>query len=200
MDLTDAVFFHIHSYGGDTPMLLPNYEYPIGDGPNFFWQYYLMHEIRYQKDPYKNKFAGKLGKLHLESGQFENIELTKDVFAFLQFAASEMGMFLREMILEELRRETYSFAPSRRTCMWLIDEKCIGFWQNWFGKAKHKLYKVSCSGNAHKGSSKYLDSDSMTYDEYRRNAEAYWTSLDCDDDDHEYIFVGKVKIIEEVGI
>ena len=198
MFVEGAEFLHFHYYKETGPLLHEKYLYTIGPGPNFFWQYYLQHEITYPKEPYQGKFAWKLAELHAEAGLFQNLELTKSVYDFLQYSVSEMGMFLREMVFEEIRRAKYPQLPSRRICMWLVDAKCQDHWRARLGKQKHVLYRVSCTGNIHKGSSKFLNSDSMNYNEYQQNAEAYWQSLGCDDDDHEYLFVGDVKIIESV--
>jgi hypothetical protein len=165
--------------------------------------FYETVSIRYGNEPYKGNFAWALARHFLEDNGLANSRLTADVFGFLTSAIGEMGMFLRELVFEEVRRDKYPGLPSRRKCTFLCNEQTVTYWGGWFGDipASRALFEVSCTGKIHEGHQGHLDSDSMNYAEYVKNALAYWSGEDTKEPTPtEIIFEGKMEILRLVSM
>lgn len=112
------------------------------------------------------------------------------------------NIFKRELALEEVRKEFYPSMPSRKHSIWVAGEEQMEFWKTQLAKDKSlKMYKVSLTGTLFKSSDKFIPDDDLTYGESLKDAHNYWnpafTELE-EEEKAEYLFQGKVKILEEI--
>ena len=107
----------------------------------------------------------------------------------------------REIALEEIRRKNFPEEISRLHCIWLCDEKSIDYWTKiLYGD----VFRVRVTGNIFQGSENYLfGEESNSYEEILEGNQNYWKSSFYNPDDiwkREYLFQGKVKVLEKCDI
>ena len=105
----------------------------------------------------------------------------------------------REEALEEIRKEKYPNLPSRYHCIWVCNEKSLDFWIAKLRKDSI-IYKVELDGELFKSSDSFLPEDGEKKENQKIEADKYWNPKFTDYDQErtaEYLFQGKVKIIEE---
>jgi hypothetical protein len=201
MQIDKQVYYHIHIPESGKTELEVGKEYESGNSPNRFWGYYLNHEHLCNVAPYQGYCAAFILDRHINSPLFQNAELNKSMLVYSADVLKECGMFLRELIFEEIRFHEFPEAPSRRTALYLTDEADVQYWLSWFsGLPLPKLiYRVECSGIIHKGNQVFLDSDITSYSEYAQEARNYWSGVGVDGQvKTEILFQGKWKILEQV--
>ena len=149
----------------------------------------------------KNAFNRTIEK-YLEEDQDKEtyIMLLKEARRIISGA----NMFTREMALEEIRKQKYPDLPSRKHSIWVCDEKGLDFWKKQLISEEHDnldLYKVSLTGNLFKSSDSFLPDDYYTYENMLKCADEYWNPKfenEVQEEKAEYLFQGKVKILEKV--
>jgi len=110
-------------------------------------------------------------------------------------------LLVREYVFEEVRNESYSALPSRKKCRWVIANdihlnEAIIFWWNELGR-KGKLLKLELKGDIFIGDEGYLNLTTKPMDYLKEQAHEYWQGkLSSDQRHHEYLFVGKAKVLE----
>lgn len=107
-------------------------------------------------------------------------------------------MYIRELVFEEVRREMFPSLPTRRTAMWLFDQRSSDFWINWFRRnpLRRQILTLSATGSIHVGNQQYLDSDLTSYQAYRENAQQYWSGSSTKNaTNNEILFVGTFKVV-----
>lgn len=90
---------------------------------------------------------------------------------------------MRELIFEDVRRELFPELPSRRTCLWVIDDNKddITYWINGLehdqqeGLNDSVMVKLLLSGKVFKGEGEYLKPRSYGLAEWRQQAINFWT-------------------------
>ena len=135
-------------------------------------------------------------------------ELEDNYIAMLEKSASlleETSVAMREVKLEEYRRKNHPELPSRLHSIWFTDPSCLKFWEEDLHKNNNKgnltLYKLQVNGNVFKSRSFYLPRTYFTEKQMYDQAKFYWEpQMDSNMDyyDVEYLFQGKVKILEKV--
>ncbi len=197
MTIDELTLYHWHTYESDRPALQVGQEYSTAAASNRFWSFYENCSLRFPSVPYTGNFAVAASRHFLEDNAFDNQELTRQMVHFLHDAVFEMGMFVRELTFEEIRRSRFSNLPSRRRCTFLCLPSDVDFWSDWFRDApmKKTLFETTCSGVAHYGHQGHLNSDSMNFTEYTKNALEYWEGRDSQiPSPVEIILEGKMKI------
>lgn len=130
-------------------------------------------------------------------------EELKEILWFARAYAANSSINTREMILEEVRRESYPTLPSRYKCIWLTDEEGIEFWIPEIIKkdGKYEIYKVNADGNL------FLSTNTLLPDCYLKNkamyeqAHKYWNPNPeylKTAKDKEYLFEGELKLIKKI--
>lgn len=113
----------------------------------------------------------------------------------------ETSIFKRELALEIARTLNYSNLPSRMHSIWVTDENGINYWLDVFRILREiKLYKVSLTGALFMSSDYLIPGDSLTFGESLKKSLEYWHPdfENIKDDRNEYLFQGKVKIMENI--
>lgn len=114
------------------------------------------------------------------------------------------NLFKREMALEEVRKQKFPDLPSRKHSIWLCDEKGLEFWKDQIshhGEIPSDLYRLSVTGNLFKTSDSFIPNNYEGYETNLQEAEQYWNpKFDNEDQENraEYLFQGKIKILEKV--
>lgn len=111
-------------------------------------------------------------------------------------------MYNRELMLEKYRKENNPKLPSRLHSIWLADKESLNFWKEQLnGERKLKLYRVSVTGNLFKSSDSFIPDDELTAKEMYEASSAYWNPVFSEEDlcKAEYLFQGKVKVLEKIN-
>ena len=108
---------------------------------------------------------------------------------------------VRDLILEEVRREDFADRPSRDSCGWLIPNTKQGlrYWRQVLCRDGARAYSLSATGVAFAGQHKLLRLRTDSLEELRRIARRYW--LGCAVEAHkdiEVLFVGEVTVLRSI--
>ncbi len=195
LGMKTSIYWHIHKYEknglpffkiGDTVNVFP--------GNNKFWSFYKNMQFDFFVEPGHSKLPASYAQYCLERNQID-----PNGFPYIANAIKEAGMFLRELIFEEIRKSEFPNAPSRRNCIWLTEENNLKFWTDWLKNDFENICYVQfqCSGNFHIGNQTFLNSDIDNYDHYVLMARSYWSSKDIElRSNNEIIFTGDVTVLD----
>lgn len=141
---------------------------------------------------------------YLNDISIENVDL-KTITNLLKASSAiitKADMYNRELMLEQYRKENNPKLPSRLHSIWLADKESLNFWKKQF-KVNRKLvlYRVSITGNLFKSSDSFIPDDELTAKEMYEASSKYWNPVFSEDDlcKAEYLFQGKVKVLEKIN-
>lgn len=109
----------------------------------------------------------------------------------------------RELVVEAVRKELYPELPSRKNSIWLCDENSIEYWKSKFDQVEFlELFRVEVTGTLFKSSDYLLPTGMHNIIESYEKAKEYWNPNFklIPNDRTEYLFNGKVKILEQINI
>ena len=141
---------------------------------------------------------------YLNDISIENVDL-KTITNLLKASSAiitKADMYNRELMLEKYRKENNTKLPSRLHSIWLADKESLNFWKEQLnGGVKLKLYRVSIAGNLFKSSDSFIPDDELTAKEMYQVSSKYWNPVFSEDDlcKAEYLFQGKVKVLEKIN-
>jgi hypothetical protein len=113
---------------------------------------------------------------------------------------SQYLKWVREEIFENYRKEKFPHLPSRKTCLWLCEQKDL---EKWLGilypHNRKKIIEVSLAKNAkiHCGNASLIISETLNISDYNILAKKYWQGkmhIDCE---VETLFEGRFTVINE---
>lgn len=108
----------------------------------------------------------------------------------------------RELVLEEVRKQFYPELPSRKNATYLCDFKQIEHWRDrlTIPNKDIDLFKVEVTGNLFKSSDILLPDNSESVNKMFEQAKKYWEAdfSNISDDESEYLFTGKIKVLEKI--
>ncbi len=142
-----------------------------------------------------DKYIDDIGVENIDLETIAN--LLKDSSAII----TKANMYNRELMLEKYRKEHNPDLPSRLHSIWLADKKSLNFWEGQLnGRRKLKLYRVSVTGNLFKSSDSFIPDDELTSKEMYEASSNYWNPTFKEEDlcKAEYLFQGKVKVLEKI--
>ncbi len=112
-----------------------------------------------------------------------------------------MGIYNRELALERYRAEHYPQLPSRLHSPWFCDESGLAHWKKQLGEnCKLKLFRVSLDGELFCSNDYWLPNKKLCVEQMYKEAALYWNPPYIGEDDREYLFQGKVKVLEQLCI
>ena len=165
----------------------------IGDKPN--GQEYNCLNISFNKE---GQPFHELGFKGVKKGIFKD----KELLLTLSKALSNYDFVMREFALEEVRKEKFQDCPSRFRCMFLSDDEDTSRnnLQGMINKGRGKNFqvvKVKVSGLAHFVKDFGLSRLGLSFNEYKEEAEIYWTQdQKSKSATKEILFVGDVEVVE----
>lgn len=105
---------------------------------------------------------------------------------------------LRELALEEVRKDKFPSYPSRLNCLYITKEKEDAI--NWSNILKRnqkqckQILTLECSGELFVGDGNLMKRQNLSYKKHLENAEKYWSSNNPIIP--EYLFYGEAKVID----
>ena len=113
------------------------------------------------------------------------------------------GIYRRESVLEEVRRESFIELPSRYKCMWLTDEECIESWLRLLGtkEGHYSINEMELDGNLFCSTDDLLPNYYEPIKNIYADAYRYWgrTQQNLDESDkREYLFEGQAKVLRKL--
>lgn len=113
-------------------------------------------------------------------------------------AVKEMGMYIREVIFEEIRRNQFSDLPSRLSCIWLCDAAGITHWWPRLRSDNKIILKTRVVGTFHRANPAFLIADSIGHDELRSLARKYWSGETVrNEPSEELLFCGQIHVLHQ---
>ncbi len=202
MQVENEVYYHIHTPDDGVAALEVGKEYESGNASNRFWKFYSETELRCPVHPYYGWYASKTLDQHIHSPLIENHEMNKAILGYSTAVLFECGMFIRELVFEEIRVKEFPDAPSRRTALYVTDKAGLEYWMTWFTNNPRTkfIYRALCSGLIHRGSQEFLDSDIVSYSFYTQEARNYWSGANVNGCvNTEFLFQGKWQVLELIS-
>lgn len=137
---------------------------------------------------------------HAEKGIFKN----KELLYKLSNALSNYDLFMREIAVEQVRKEKFPSKPSRFKCMYLSDTKEVVLknFETMLKKTKGEniLYQaiaVKLNGEAFYARDVGLSRPGKSFNEYKQLAESYWgQNQKSTAPVKEILFVGDAEVVE----
>lgn len=133
-----------------------------------------------------NKKKNKDNNLTIE--EFEMVLNTINNYAFV----------MRELALEEVRKEKYPSYPSRLNCLYVTKTKEDAInWSNILKRNKKECKQIltlECTGDLFIGDGNLMKRQNISYQKHLENAEKYWNSKIKETP--EYLFYGEAKVID----
>ena len=190
----DNSFYHIHKKKYDDIIWNVGNIIEFGKEDNFFWKECINFKSMISIDNVKYPF-GNVYNYYTDNNMFKKqIELLSIANEYM----IEYQLLLREIGLEKIRNELFINLPSRQKCIWLCKESQFPFWIKSI-KGNYDIYKVRIHGNAFKSKNSLLPLPADSFNEILEKSKLYW-SYDSDDEneDDEYLYVGKVELCEKI--
>ncbi len=200
-------YFHV-SRGGSWES---GREYFIGEEENHFIRNHMNREFVIKAAGANGlplNIAASAMLYHLKTGEkppelerIYHFEADKTIHEALAMSQHYLTL-IREMILEDVRKEYFPEMPSRKKCMWVIPDKkeSLAFWLPRLKNPEATILKVELSGKLHRSPQRNLMLNSFSASYIRQNAFTYWmgnTSSELADD--ECIFQGQMKVVEVIN-
>lgn len=132
-----------------------------------------------------------------------SLDVTKNNIDFLyqnlKTVSKETAFCIREYVFEEVRKEFYSYLPSRQKCLWLCEEEQIAYWRTLRENESQYLLKLQINGEIFCGDDRWLTANTFSSVEYAKRAKQYWGGEMSDSPRKEYLFYGKA-VVKEITV
>ena len=208
MHIESEKYYHIHKH--NSPKWVEGATFTFGDEPNNSWRAFEVAR-RGITNPETNEVFTvdmvafralhvyrKQGKKDARLGFYHfNPVMTLAETLDSLFLSTRM---VRELVLEDVRRQMYPDLPSRSSCIWLIpeDPRAVRFWlENMRGDHK-KVFRVRATGEMHRAPQQLVMGDTISLVEWHKRALDYWNGVDMESYDDEITCSGEIEVLEEV--
>jgi len=204
-------FYHIQKLVPSHQEWFKGQKHEIGLVYNYFYNGLRNHLGLFNYDYYKNKLIIK--EIDEFIGLNETIEtddfkenyfnslvkirsltsLVRDSQIFLR----QYIKFIQEEIFEEVRVNHFPSLPSRQKCLFVTTFNEIENWLEIFKGSPYKILKLKLNGYFHRTSGIYIDADTYPLKDFYEKAKSYWSGEILNNNEIEYLFYGKLSIIDE---
>jgi len=100
------------------------------------------------------------------------------LLTFLEAAISDQARFLRETVLEDIRRNEFPDRPSRRSCIWLVGSTALPYWWNTLAQERDCVYAVRATGKVFRADDRLLPPHELiALSMLREGARSYWQGI-----------------------
>lgn len=128
----------------------------------------------------------------IKNGHIECPDLAREAYRI----ANHYSMLARELIMEEMRLKTAPDAPSRKTCLWVVDDIGLAaYWKRKIG-GPGSIVRLSLTGTVHRCDAKHLMNESEPIEETYKKAQLYWEGAMSTDPLPEILFEGNATVLE----
>lgn len=203
MEVTNKEMYHFHQPKKFKDIWVPGNEIIVDDNfESSFLKILTYYSSAVNTTSGRKREFNKIIERYLEEEQDKEtyIKLLKEAKRIIY----ESNIFLREKALEEIREKEYPYLPSRKHSIWLCDENGLDFWRTELVEEQEEnldLYKVLVTGNLFKSSDAFIPESHYTYENMLISAREYWNPKfenELQEATSEYLFQGKVKILERI--
>ena len=159
--------------------------------------FYHIHNTNYKDDIWKE---GNELYIENENNPFWNYSLNYTISSDndINNILKEYQMLIRELGMEEIRKKVFPQLPSRQKCIWLCRKEQIGYWNPKISD-KTEIFKVEIFDRPFKTRDSLIPLPCDSYSEILKKSKEYWLGTDNTlNEDDEYLYVGKVKIIDKI--
>ena len=134
----------------------------------------------------------------------ENVDVNtiEDLLKCSSLIIKNINIYNRELMLEKYRLDNNPNLPSRLHSIWLSDKESLNFWKEQVREyRKIVLFRVSITGGLFKSSDEFIPNDELTTKEMYEASNNYWNPIFKEEDlcKTEYLFQGKVKVLEKIN-
>lgn len=190
-------FFHVTRdlpYNKNPP-IAPSMKLKIGDNHNPFFGFY--ENVReYPVDTPE-------GQINCKALRF--LKLVRDgeincpgLAQIAHEVAEHYVMLVRELIMEEVRKDVAPNAPSRQSCLWVLETvDQAKYWQQRLGGTS-RIARLQLYGVVHHADASLLLGDSEPLSVTYERAHAYWRGEMSENPESEALFRGKATVIDTV--
>ncbi|MEX0300679.1 MAG: DUF2441 domain-containing protein [Kordiimonas sp.] len=194
--LKDGEYFHIclqKSYIHHKPMERGD-RFTVGETNNPFFSFYENPRDYKVNTPSGSERVPAMRFLReINRGKIECPDLPKQALAI----ANHYNILARELIMEDARQQFAPTAPSRKKCMWVVDDLGLAkYWQTKLSKRSY-IVRLHLEGSFHKGDATLLMNESEPISETYSKARQYWQGGTSNDPLPEILFTGVGVVIED---
>ena len=203
MEVKNKVMYHYHKLGLYDNIWQVGNELIVSDNFNSYYGKIINNfntAVKYNNGSVSLEMIIEkiLKEIGIENIDLKTIEyLLKDSLNII----TNTNIFNRELMLEDLRKDNFPNLPSRLHSIWVTDDKSLDFWEKQMSNNKKLvLYRVLLTGNMFKSSDTFIPDNNLTVKEMYEKSFKYWNPSFSEEDlcKAEYLFQGKVKVLEKV--
>lgn len=187
-------FFHVTrilTYNNNPPLEIGQ-QFEVGNIHNPFFGFYE-NEIKYTVSDPSGQIKVKAIKFLslVKDGKINCPTLPKTAHEI----AEHYIMLVRELIMEEVRKEVAPDAPSRKSCLWVVEN--IDQARHWVGRlgGNSRIARLSMDGTIHRADANLMLGDSEPLSRTYANAHSYWQGEMSDSPEPEVIFSGTTTVV-----
>ena len=186
--------YHIHRKNCKDELWKVGNEFEVGLENNIFFDFSLNFNslilINNQKYPFFAVYDYYKEQRDIEN-QINLLNTSKDFI-------NEYQLLIRELGMEEIRKNFYPHLPSRQKCIWLCRKNQINYWKK-FISGKLEIFEIEIFDIPFKSRNSLISLPSDSYNTILDKAQLYWSEINyIDNEDDEYLYVGKLKIISKI--
>lgn len=186
--------YHIHRKNCKDELWKVGNEFEVGLENNIFFDFSLNFNslilINNQKYPFFAVYDYYKEQRDIEN-QINLLNTSKDFI-------NEYQLLIRELGMEEIRKNFYPHLPSRQKCIWLCRKNQINYWKK-FISGELEIFEIEIFDIPFKSRNSLISLPSDSYNTILDKAQLYWSEKNyIDNEDDEYLYVGKLKIISKI--
>ena len=155
---------------------------------------------RMYEEVYNNEFKLSeidANELLINKKRNRELNFNEEEFLLVFKTINNDAFVMRELALEDVRKNKYSDYPSRLNCLYITKEKESAFeWGNILKRNKKQCKQIltlECTGDLFIGDGNLMRRQNLSYQKHLENAEKYWNQSTCIEP--EYLFYGTAKVI-----
>ena len=203
MEVKNKVMYHYHKLGLYDNIWQVGNELIVSDNFNSYYGKIINNfntAVKYNNGSVSLEMIIEkiLKEIGIENIDLKTIEyLLKDSLNII----TNTNIFNRELMLEDFRKDYFPNLPSRLHSIWVTDDKSLDFWEKQMSNNKKLvLYRVLLTGNLFKSSDSFIPDNELTAKEMYESSFNYWNPIFKEEDlcKAEYLFQGKVKVLEKI--
>ena len=187
-------FFHVTrilAYNNN-PALEIAHQFEVGKIRNPFFSFYE-NELKYTVNDPSGRIEVKAIKFlsSVKDGTINCPTLPNIAYEI----AEHYIMLVRELIMEEVRKEVAPDAPSRKSCLWVVEN--IDQARYWLGRlgGDSRIARLSLDGVIQRADASLLLGDSEPLSVTYANAHSYWQGTMSDSPEPEAVFCGTATVV-----